>query len=116
MGASGTISMLNLATYLVIFAILICVIIYILIANKKTKKKETNTGSDKVSDEENQNADASKNQNYGKFQGVLTRESIKDFMEFDEVVDNMIVRKNNSQYVMVLQCNGVNYDLMSEQE
>ena len=37
-------------------------------------------------------------------------------MEFDEVVDNMIVRKNKTQYVMVLQCNGVNYDLMSEDE
>ena len=28
----------------------------------------------------------------------------------------MIVRKNGSQYIMILQCNGVNYDLMSEQE
>ncbi len=37
-------------------------------------------------------------------------------MEFDEVIDNMIVRKNKTQYIMVLQCNGVNYDLMSEQE
>lgn len=37
-------------------------------------------------------------------------------MEFEEIVDNMIVRKNGTQYVMVLQCNGVNYDLMSEQE
>jgi hypothetical protein len=37
-------------------------------------------------------------------------------MEFDEIVDNMIVRKNRSQYVMVLQCNGVNYDLMSQAE
>ena len=35
---------------------------------------------------------------------------------FDEIVDNMIVRKNKTQYLMVLQCNGVNYDLMSEQE
>lgn len=117
MNASSTISMLNLATYFVIFLILICIGIYALIANKKTKKKEKDNGNDKISDEENQQKDdTSKNQNYGKFQGVLTRESIKDFMEFDEVVDNMIVRKNNSQYVMVLQCNGVNYDLMSEQE
>ena len=117
MGASSTISMLNLATYLVIFLIIICIGIYFIIANKKTKTKPKDDGRDKVSEDENkQNEDASKSQNYGKFQGVLTRESIKDFMEFDEVVDNMIVRKNNSQYVMVLQCNGVNYDLMSEQE
>ena len=55
-------------------------------------------------------------QNYGKFTTNLTRESIFDFMEFEEIVDNMIVRKNGTQYIMVLQCNGVNYDLMSEQE
>lgn len=55
-------------------------------------------------------------QNYGKFTSNLTRESIFEFMEFEEIVDNMIVRKNGTQYIMVLQCNGVNYDLMSEQE
>lgn len=53
---------------------------------------------------------------FGKFQGVLSVESINDFMEFDEIVDNMIVRKNRTQFVMVLQCNGVNYDLMSQDE
>ena len=53
---------------------------------------------------------------FGKFQGVLTVESMHDFMEFDEIVDNMIVRKNRNQFVMVIQCNGVNYDLMSADE
>ena len=57
-----------------------------------------------------------KNQKYGKFTTNLTRESIFNFMEFDEIVDNMIVRKNGTQYIMILQCNGVNYDLMSEDE
>ena len=37
-------------------------------------------------------------------------------MEFDEVKDNMIIRKNRTQYIMILQCSGVNYDLMSEEE
>lgn len=53
---------------------------------------------------------------YGKFTTNLNRESILEFMEFDEIVDNMIVRKGGTQFVMILQCNGVNYDLMSEQE
>jgi len=60
--------------------------------------------------------DKKKEQNYGKYTGNLTRESIFDFMEFDEIVDNMIVRKDGTQYIMILQCNGVNYDLMSEDE
>lgn len=37
-------------------------------------------------------------------------------MEFDEIKDNMIIRKNRKQYVMVIKCKGINYDLMSEEE
>ena len=44
------------------------------------------------------------------------KESIYNFMEFDEIKDNMIIRKNRKQYVMVVKCKGVNYDLMSEEE
>ena len=46
----------------------------------------------------------------------LPKESIYSFMEFDEIKDSMIVRKNGAQYVMVIGCQGVNYDLLSEQE
>ena len=46
----------------------------------------------------------------------MPRESIFKFMEFDEVKDNMIIRRNRTQYVMIMQCSGVNYDLMSEEE
>ena len=42
--------------------------------------------------------------------------SMNDFMEFDDIKDNMIIRKNRTQYVMVIQCQGVNYDLLSEEE
>ena len=37
-------------------------------------------------------------------------------MEFDKIIDNMIVRKNYKQYVMVLECKGINYDLLSEED
>ena len=116
MDANSQISLLNMASIFVAFLILICILIYFLLSNKKAKKIDRSSGQDKISEDENQEEAEKKNQGYGRFQGVLTRESIKDFMEFDEVVDNMIVRKKGSQYVMVLQCNGVNYDLMSEQE
>lgn len=43
-------------------------------------------------------------------------ENMNRFLDFDEVKDNMIIRKNRTQYVMVLQCQGVNYDLLSEAE
>lgn len=41
------------------------------------------------------------------------RQSIFEFMEFDKVEDNMIVRKNGNKYIMAIECQGVNYDLMS---
>ena len=116
MDASSQITMLNLATYFVLFLILIFVMVYFLLANKKTKTQQKPEREKTFEDENQPEQETAKAQNYGKFQGVLTRESIKDFMEFDEVVDNMIVRKKGTQYIMVLQCNGVNYDLMSEQE
>jgi len=44
------------------------------------------------------------------------KNSVYDFMDFDEIKDNMIIRKNRTQYVMVVRCKGGNYDLMSEEE
>lgn len=45
-----------------------------------------------------------------------TKQSIFDFMEFEKVIDNMIVQKSGFKYLMVVNCQGVNYDLMSENE
>jgi len=52
---------------------------------------------------------------------LITREgkeinSIYKFMEFDSVTNNMIVRQNGQQYVMVIDCRGINYDLLSNDE
>ncbi len=41
------------------------------------------------------------------------KQSIFKFMEFDTVTDNMIVQKNGNRYLMVVECQGINYDLMS---
>ena len=41
------------------------------------------------------------------------KQSIFNFMEFDTVKDNMIIQKNNTRFLMVIECQGINYDLMS---
>ncbi len=41
------------------------------------------------------------------------KQSIFNFMEFDSVQDNMIVQRNGNRYLMVVECQGINYDLMS---
>ena len=44
---------------------------------------------------------------------VQNKQSIFNFMEFDTVRDNMIIQKKGSRYLMVVECQGINYDLMS---
>ena len=46
----------------------------------------------------------------------LPKEDVKNFMEFDEIEDDMIIQENGNRYVMILKCMGINYDLMSETE
>lgn len=42
-----------------------------------------------------------------------SKESIFKFMEFDKIDDNMIVQKDGKRFLMVIECQGINYDLMS---
>ena len=46
---------------------------------------------------------------------VYNTKSIFNFMDFERIEDNMIIQKRG-KYLMVLECQGINYDLMSEME
>ncbi len=109
------IPMLQILIFVIFFIMFLLIALYIYLLRPKTKKEESKIIASDV-DSDNSKEKEKKIDNYGRFQGELTTESIYQFMEFDEIVDNMIVRKNGTQFIMVLQCNGVNYDLMSEQE
>ena len=50
-----------------------------------------------------------------KSQIIYTTESLLDFMDFDKIEDNMIIQKKG-KFLMVVECQGINYDLMSEME
>lgn len=112
---SNVIPLLQLGIGILIFVMLILVLVYAYLLRPKKIEKAKENNDDALLTGEDKNKKGVE-QNYGKFVGNLSRESIFEFMEFDEVVDNMIVRKNGTQYIMILQCNGVNYDLMSEDE
>lgn len=101
------VNLLNMIIILLVVIILgLAVTYFVIIAKEKTKKDQ------KVEKVEKKGPEST----VGKFKENLSTESIYKFMEFDEVKDNMIIRKNREQYVMVVQCQGVNYDLMSEEE
>ena len=44
------------------------------------------------------------------------RENVQKFMEFDKIEDDMIIREKGNLFVMAIKCQGINYDLMSENE
>jgi len=111
---SSIIPLLQFGIYIIIGIMVMLVLFYIYLMKPKAEKVERRENDETI--EDSKVKEKRIDQNYGRFVGNLTRESIFEFMEFEEIVDNMIVRKNGSQYIMILQCNGVNYDLMSEQE
>ncbi len=99
----------NLVQILILVAVVIVCLIFILIAalivmNAKEKKriKEAKEKDERL-------------KQVKKSQVVYTPESILDFMEFEKIEDNMIIQKNG-KFLMIVECKGINYDLMSEME
>lgn len=103
-----TIQILNLLLIVILVLILLLGLVAVLLIYKMRKKQEPQSATTQEKKEQPK-------------PNLITRDgkvidSIYEFMEFDEIQDNMIVRKNGKQYVMVLKCKGINYDLLSEDE
>ena len=97
----------QILTIILVFLIIILFIlltVFIILTVKKRKdnkpKEEEALKKDKKSDNK-------------KKESEYNKQSIFEFMEFDRVEDNMIVRKNGNKYIMAIECQGINYDLMS---
>ena len=106
-----TIQILNILLIVIVILIFVLGIVAIaIILNMRRKQLEAE-----------QQLIKDKNQTIANNPNLITRtgkemNSIYKFIEFDEIKDNMIIRRNRSQFVMVLQCQGINYDLLSEEE
>jgi len=100
-----TIELLSVILIGLILLIFSLIIIYVFL-----KLKNKNNTANKVEESNfDKKADIKNNISY-------TKESIFDFMEFSEIEDNMIIQKDSKKYLMVIECDGINYDLMSEVE
>lgn len=93
---------LTIIIVVIVILIGILAIVYFTSKNKKEKRKENISN-------ESSNVREQKSKTY-------SVASVMDFMEFDRVEDNMIVQKNGNKYIMVIECQGINYDLMSAVE
>ena len=100
--------MIVLGVAIVVLAILCVIFVILKMRENKSKKKQ---GEEKITDTNN----SKKKSTVGTSQ-IYNKQSILDFMEFDGVQDNMIIQKNGRRYLMVVECQGVNYDLMSNVE
>ena len=109
MNINSLTQILTILLVVMIFILMILSIIFLVLKSKENKKKNTK----EISKEENKNKDKTKlkagNTEYNK-------QSLMDFMEFDKVEDNMIIQKDGKRFLMVVECQGVNYDLMSRVE
>ena len=100
-----TIELLSVILIGLILLIFSLIIIYVFL-----KLKNKNNTANKVEESNfDKKADIKNNISY-------TKESIFDFMEFSKIEDNMIIQKDSKKYLMVIECDGINYDLMSEVE
>ena len=108
----NTIQILDLIFIIVLLLILILtfVTVVIIVKMKNGKQKKNN---EQINTKEKEKNDTHQNLITRNGNGI---DSIYKFMEFDDVIDNMIVRKNGTQYVMAIECKGINYDLLSEDE
>lgn len=94
---------LTIILVMLIFFIIVLAFIYWYMSYKGKKKAEeeeksnTSGGTTKIAKE-------------------YTKKSIFQFMQFDKIEDNMIVQDNGQRYLMIIECEGVNYDLMSQVE
>lgn len=85
-----------------VFILIALVIAYVVIMVKTSKRKNKNKSEEIKTKEKAPTVS-----------NLYNKQSIFDFMNFEKIEDNMIVRKSGQKYLMVIECQGVNYDLMS---
>lgn len=100
-------TLLSVVLIFMLILLVILIIVYFILKNKSNKKeKGINKNKTEAITDEIQVKTKTAESGYNK-------KSIFDFMEFDDIIDNMIEQKNGRRYIMVIECQGVNYDLMS---
>ena len=94
-------SLLTILLIILVFAIVILLFVAWYMSYKNKKNAETENGTKgpgtKVAKE-------------------YTRKSIFQYMQFDKIEDNMIIQDEGKRFLMVIECEGINYDLMSHVE
>ena len=103
-------NILTIVLGIMIVILFVLIIIYLALRVKMKKDRNKNRESTLSSDTKNTNKKVAQKQN---IPITYNKQSIYSFMNFDKIEDNMIIRKKGNKYLMIIECQGVNYDLMS---
>lgn len=95
------INVLTIVLGIMISILVVLCLVFIVLKFKSNKLKNK-----KLENKTTVKAQSTSSQNYSK-------QSIFKFMEFDKISDNMIVQREGKRFLMVIECQGINYDLMS---
>ena len=103
----NNVGMLSAILAFMIIVLIVLLTIFVMLKFKEKKNKKVTTKEiNKISDNKKRKNSNEKTKEY-------TKESVFSFLEFDRIEDNMIIKKEKKNYLMVIECQGINYDLMS---
>ncbi len=110
MSSNQMTSLLTTILFIMIGVLVLLSIVYIVLKMQENKGKKKGKGDITVQTKTtNTRGETNTPIQYSK-------KSIFSFMKFDKIEDDMIVRKNGTKFLMVVECQGINYDLMSNIE
>ena len=98
-------NLLTIILCIMIGVLFLLSVIYIVLKIKE-RQRTKQSSENLITNTSKGTADAEKKVEYSK-------KSIFSFMKFDKIEDDMIIRKNGTKFLMVVECQGINYDLMS---
>lgn len=93
---------LEKGSLIILCAVIVCIIVFLCFMLYFSRKKEQERNK--------------KDENAPKLKHGMPYEDIKKFLPFDDIKNNMIVQENGERFTMVVECEGINYYLMSEAE
>ena len=96
-------NLLTIILFIMLGVLFLLMVIYLVL---KLQSRKTKTEKSVKEDSGNSEKQLKNTDTYNK-------QSVFSFMKFDEIKDDMIIRQNGSKYIMVVECQGINYDLMS---
>lgn len=95
-------NLLTMILVIMLGVLFLLVVVYLILKMKDRNSKHDNKKRQKEQQQVSQVNQISYN-----------KQSVFSFMKFDKIQDDMIVRQNGTKFIMVIECQGINYDLMS---